>query len=44
MQFAFAATERIAPDQQDARFQDERKKAFDGFTFAAHHATLTFNL
>jgi len=31
MQFALAAPERIAPDQQDARFQDKRVKAFDWF-------------
>jgi hypothetical protein len=31
MQFAFAATEGVASDQQDARFQDEGEKALDGF-------------
>jgi len=31
MQFAFAAAERVASDQQDARFQDEGEEALDGF-------------
>jgi hypothetical protein len=31
MQFAFAPAKRIATNQQDARFQDEREKALDGF-------------
>ena len=31
MQFAFAAAERVATNQQNARFQDEGEEALDGF-------------
>jgi len=34
MEFAFAASERVAADEEDARAEHEREQAFDGFCWA----------